>query len=42
MSEREIARYLVSPEPPMPSYSVMRRKEPRNFDEMVRFLASLE
>ena len=42
MGAREIERALIDPVPPMPSYSVFREREPRAFDAMVRYLASLE
>jgi menaquinol-cytochrome c reductase cytochrome b/c subunit len=37
-----IERTLVNPTPPMPSYSAMRRDDPEKFDELVRYLASLD
>lgn len=36
-----IARTLVNPTSPMPSYASFREQQPEQFDEMVRFIASL-
>ena len=41
MTRAEIARYLVHPEPPMPSYSRLAEREPADFDQLTRFLADL-
>ena len=37
-----IARTLVNPTSPMPSYAELQREKPEQFDQMVRFLASLK
>jgi menaquinol-cytochrome c reductase cytochrome b/c subunit len=37
-----IARTLVNPTAPMPSYEALRENQPEKFDELVRFLASLK
>jgi menaquinol-cytochrome c reductase cytochrome b/c subunit len=36
-----IARTLVNPTAPMPSYSRLRQNEPEQFDQLVQFLSSL-
>jgi mono/diheme cytochrome c family protein len=36
-----IARTLVNPTPPMPSYQSLRDENPKQFDELVSFIASL-
>ena len=41
MTREQLERVLVNPTAPMPSYQRMRDEQPREFDEMVRFLASL-
>ncbi len=37
-----IARTLVNPSPPMPSYEKLRREDPVKFNQLVRYLASLK
>ena len=37
-----IARTLVNPTSPMPSYGKLRRSNPKQFDQLVRFVASLK
>jgi quinol---cytochrome c reductase cytochrome c subunit, bacillus type len=37
-----IARTLVNPTAPMPSYSALRQREPEKFNELVQFVASLK
>jgi mono/diheme cytochrome c family protein len=37
-----IARTLVNPTPPMPSYSSLRQERPKQFDELVKYVASLK
>jgi menaquinol-cytochrome c reductase cytochrome b/c subunit len=37
-----IARTLINPTPPMPSYQSLRAENPDQFDELVKFLASLK
>jgi quinol---cytochrome c reductase cytochrome c subunit, bacillus type len=37
-----IARTLVNPTSPMPSYASLREKKPQQFNELVRYLASLK
>src|SRR5919106_604861 len=37
-----IARTLVNPTPPMPSYTKLRETKPRQFNELVKFVASLK
>jgi menaquinol-cytochrome c reductase cytochrome b/c subunit len=41
LNREEIARTLVDPKAPMPSYAGLRDEQPRQFDELVKFLASL-
>ena len=41
MTSGEIARTLVNPRAPMPSYSRFRRERPAEFRELVRYLAAL-
>lgn len=36
-----IARTLINPTPPMPSYARLREQNPKQFDELVEFMASL-
>jgi menaquinol-cytochrome c reductase cytochrome b/c subunit len=36
-----IARTLLNPTSPMPSYATLKRKNPKEFDELVSFVASL-
>jgi menaquinol-cytochrome c reductase cytochrome b/c subunit len=37
-----IARTLVNPTPPMPSYARLRQTKPKQFNELVKFVASLK
>jgi ubiquinol-cytochrome c reductase cytochrome b subunit/menaquinol-cytochrome c reductase cytochrome b/c subunit len=37
-----IARTLINPTPPMPTYSKLRQQNPKQFDQLVDFLASLK
>jgi menaquinol-cytochrome c reductase cytochrome b/c subunit len=37
-----IARTLVNPTSPMPSYAALRREEPEQFDELVKYVSSLK
>lgn len=37
-----IARTLVNPTPPMPSYAQMREENPQQFDQLVEYVASLK
>jgi menaquinol-cytochrome c reductase cytochrome b/c subunit len=37
-----IARTLVNPTPPMPSYASMRQENPEQFDKLVEYVASLK
>ena len=37
-----IARTLVNPTSPMPSYESLRENNPQQFDELVAFIASLK
>jgi menaquinol-cytochrome c reductase cytochrome b/c subunit len=37
-----IARTLVNPTPPMPSYASMREETPEQFDKLVEYVASLK
>ena len=41
MTREEIARYLVNPRAPMPSYERLRERRPADFDQLTRFLADL-
>jgi len=36
-----IARTLVNPTPPMPSYATLQQEKPEEFDQLVNFVASL-
>jgi menaquinol-cytochrome c reductase cytochrome b/c subunit len=42
LPRQAIARTLVNPTAPMPSYSDLRREDPEKFQDMVDFLASLK
>ena len=35
-------RTLINPTPPMPTYSKLRRQDPRQFNQLVDFLSSLK
>jgi menaquinol-cytochrome c reductase cytochrome b/c subunit len=37
-----IARTLINPTPPMPSYQTLRTDQPEQFNELVRFVSSLK
>jgi menaquinol-cytochrome c reductase cytochrome b/c subunit len=37
-----IARTLLNPTPPMPSYATLRKSKPQEFDQLVTFVASLK
>lgn len=41
-TRKEIARILINPTAPMPSYSRVREEDPRGFRDLVTYLASLE
>jgi ubiquinol-cytochrome c reductase cytochrome b subunit/menaquinol-cytochrome c reductase cytochrome b/c subunit len=41
LPRQAIARTLVNPTAPMPSYSRLRQNEPEQFDQLVEFLSSL-
>jgi ubiquinol-cytochrome c reductase cytochrome b subunit/menaquinol-cytochrome c reductase cytochrome b/c subunit len=41
LPRQAIARTLVNPTAPMPSYSSLRQNEPEQFDQLVEFLSSL-
>jgi len=42
LPRQAIARTLVNPTSPMPSYAELQRKDPQKFQEMVDFLSSLK
>jgi menaquinol-cytochrome c reductase cytochrome b/c subunit len=42
LPRQAIARTLINPTAPMPSYSELQQKEPEKFQDMVDFLASLK
>jgi ubiquinol-cytochrome c reductase cytochrome b subunit/menaquinol-cytochrome c reductase cytochrome b/c subunit len=42
LPRQAIARTLVNPTAPMPSYSTLQARDPQKFDELVNFLASLK
>jgi menaquinol-cytochrome c reductase cytochrome b/c subunit len=37
-----IARTLVNPTPPMPSYATIQRQDPKQFNQLVKYVASLK
>jgi len=37
-----IARTLVNPTPPMPSYGTFQKENPKQFDQLVQYVASLK
>ena len=41
LSKQAIARTLINPTPPMPSFSTLRQRSPKEFNELVNFLSSL-
>jgi menaquinol-cytochrome c reductase cytochrome b/c subunit len=42
LPRQAIARTLVNPTAPMPSYSTLQRRDPQKFNELVNFLGSLK
>jgi ubiquinol-cytochrome c reductase cytochrome b subunit/menaquinol-cytochrome c reductase cytochrome b/c subunit len=42
LPRQAIARTLINPTPPMPSYSKLRQQNPKEFDQLVSFLSSLK
>jgi ubiquinol-cytochrome c reductase cytochrome b subunit/menaquinol-cytochrome c reductase cytochrome b/c subunit len=42
LPRQAIARTLINPTPPMPTYSKLRQQNPREFNELVDFLSSLK
>jgi hypothetical protein len=42
MGPQAIARTLLNPTPPMPSFAALQEQNPEKFDEMVDFLANLK
>ena len=42
LPRQAIARTLINPTAPMPSYAKLREQDPKKFDELVDFLASLK
>ncbi len=42
LPRQAIARTLINPTPPMPTYSKLRRQDPRQFNQLVDFLSSLK
>jgi menaquinol-cytochrome c reductase cytochrome b/c subunit len=42
LPKQALARTLVNPTPPMPSYAKMQQEQPEKFNELVDFLASLK
>jgi ubiquinol-cytochrome c reductase cytochrome b subunit/menaquinol-cytochrome c reductase cytochrome b/c subunit len=42
LPRQAIARTLINPTPPMPTYSKLRQQNPKEFSELVDFLASLK
>jgi len=42
LPRQAIARTLINPTPPMPTYSKLRQENPEQFDQLVDFLASLK
>jgi menaquinol-cytochrome c reductase cytochrome b/c subunit len=42
LPRQAIARTLINPTPPMPSFSKLRQQNPKEFDELVNFLSSLK
>jgi len=41
LPKQAIARTLINPTPPMPSFSTLRQRSPKEFNELVNFLSSL-
>jgi ubiquinol-cytochrome c reductase cytochrome b subunit/menaquinol-cytochrome c reductase cytochrome b/c subunit len=42
LGKQAIARTLVNPTPPMPSFTALQKTEPKKFNELVNFLSSLK
>lgn len=42
LARQAIARTLINPTPPMPTYSRLREQNPKEFNDLVNFLASLK
>jgi menaquinol-cytochrome c reductase cytochrome b/c subunit len=42
LPRQAIARTLINPTPPMPTYSKLQQQDPKQFDELVNFLSSLK
>ena len=42
LPRQAIARTLINPTPPMPTYSKLRQQNPKEFNQLVDFLASLK
>jgi ubiquinol-cytochrome c reductase cytochrome b subunit/menaquinol-cytochrome c reductase cytochrome b/c subunit len=42
LPRQAIARTLINPTPPMPTYSKLRQQNPKEFNELVDFLSSLK
>jgi menaquinol-cytochrome c reductase cytochrome b/c subunit len=42
LPRQAIARTLINPTPPMPTYSKLRQQNPKQFDQLVAFLSSLK
>jgi ubiquinol-cytochrome c reductase cytochrome b subunit/menaquinol-cytochrome c reductase cytochrome b/c subunit len=42
LPKQAIARTLINPTAPMPSYEKLREDDPKRFNDMVEFLASLK
>jgi menaquinol-cytochrome c reductase cytochrome b/c subunit len=42
LPRQAIARTLINPTPPMPSYSKLRQQNPKQVDQLVEFLAALK
>jgi menaquinol-cytochrome c reductase cytochrome b/c subunit len=42
LPRQAIARTLINPTPPMPTYSKLRQQNPKEFSQLVEFLASLK
>jgi ubiquinol-cytochrome c reductase cytochrome b subunit/menaquinol-cytochrome c reductase cytochrome b/c subunit len=42
LPRQAIARTLINPTPPMPSFSKLRQQNPKQFDQLVSFLSSLK
>ena len=42
LPRQAIARTLINPTPPMPTYAKLRQQDPKQFDQLVDFLSSLK